>query len=352
MSAPELTVGLRDIGSAPADGQLDAASVARAASDVRPDPMRIAAVSLSPRPDSISRRLLELWREQAPASYVEFVPLDLQELPVRWAGGEQVSLVDGPFAAPARRLRSCAGYVLAYPVHCYTSASQAHWFIEVFGELLTAKPVALLTAAGTSRSHLAMDDVIRSLLFDVRAFVFPDTVQAVEQDVLANGQLEPALGERVRAAAHAFVDFCVALRPLTEAGEPGSFTAPTQFVELYVRDLDPYVELFAGCLDYLQVRRIGGWCDLRRPGDRILLNAEDGDRLHLEHPFRGHRGVERRGYGLELAIAVPDVDASYERVARLGWKMEAPRRRAWGTRDFRVRTDDGYYLRITERLGL
>ena len=314
--------------------------------------LRLGLVSLSLRSDSLSRRLLEVWRRAVPESYVELVEVDLRTIPAAWIADEDVPLELGDFAPPAADLRSCDGFVLAYPVHCYTSASQAHWFLEAFGELLGNKPVTLLTAAGTSRSHLAMDDVIRSLLFDVSAYVFPGNVQAVEADETANGGLSDALVERVRSASRAFVDFCIALRALSTPGAVCATATPDQFVELYVPQVEPYIVLFVDCLGYELVRNVDGWVDLRRPGARLLLNAEDPAQLKADHPFAEHRTVSSRGYGVELAIVVDDIVGACERVARLGWAMEPLQKRPWGVRDFRVITSDGYYIRVTERPGL
>jgi len=312
--------------------------------------LRIGLISLSLRSGSLSRRLLALWRRNVRESCVELVEVDLRTIPSDWIGDEDVPLESGDFAPVAADLRSCDGYVLAYPVHCYTSASQAHWFIEAFGELLGGKPVTLLTAAGTSRSHLAMDDVIRALLFDVRAYVFPGNVQAVEADETADGGFSEELMERVGGAPRAFVDYCIALRSLSTPGARAT-AIPDQFVELFVPQTAPYVELFVDCLGYEVVHNLDGWVDLRRPGARLLLNAENPAQLKADHPFAEHRTATSRGYGVELAIVVDDLEPAHERAARLGWPIGPMQKRPWGVRDFRLTTSDGYYIRVTERPG-
>ena len=132
---------------------------------------------------------------------------------------------------------------------------------------------------------------------------------------------------------------------------PASST-PDQFVELYVPDPAPYLTLFVDCLGYRVESRLDGWIDLRRDGDRLLLNSEDEQQLGEDHPFAGGREVDTRGYGVELAIVVDDdLVEICERVRErgIGLKIETVRMRPWGVRDFRVMTTDGYYIRVTER---
>jgi hypothetical protein len=127
-------------------------------------------------------------------------------------------------------------------------------------------------------------------------------------------------------------------------------SSPDQFVELYVRDPADYLRLFTRCLGYQVARTLDGWMDLRRAKDRILLNFEEGAQLGDDHPFREHHTAASCGYGVEIAIVVDaDLEAMFECISDIGWRMEPVKMREWGVRDFRVTTTEGYYLRITER---
>jgi hypothetical protein len=138
--------------------------------------------------------------------------------------------------------------------------------------------------------------------------------------------------------------------PGDAAGPVGETPTPDQFVELYVPDPGPYLALFVDCLGYRVARSLDGWIDLRRAGDRVLLNSEDETQLGETHPFAAHRTADVRGYGVELALVVDgDLDALFERVRKIGWSMEPIQMRPWGVCDFRVLTAHGYYIRVTER---
>ncbi len=309
----------------------------------------IAVAKLSVREESVSRQLADLWTAYAP-TYVDIDRIDLRDVPPRWMTDADVADLGGAYARVADALRGSWGLVLAYPVHCYTSASQAHWFVEAYGELIGSRPVHLLTAAGTRRSFLAGDDVVRSLHYDAGAFVYPKMVQAVEDHVV-DGALDDRIVRRMRAAVQGFVDFCVALQPIGTGSPAPRHATPSQFVELFVPDPDRYVPLLVDCLGYRQAHRVGQWVDLRRAGDRLLLNGEPQPDEHVfaERALAG----ARRGLGVEIGIVVDDVDRAYEQVAHSGaWQVEPLTRREWGARDFRIVTPDGYYLRVTERPGV
>ncbi|MDO8506247.1 MAG: hypothetical protein Q7S41_01415 [Candidatus Limnocylindria bacterium] len=99
-----------------------------------------------------------------------------------------------------------------------------------------------------------------------------------------------------------------------------------------------------------RAERSGGGDDylvLARPSSVLMLwGGTEAVRDHRY--FRRFRQTAKRGYGVEIVIPVPDIDAAYATARHAGCVVEDLRMRAWGVRDFRAEDPFGYYLRFTE----
>ena len=98
------------------------------------------------------------------------------------------------------------GVVLAMPVYCYSVAGPTKNLVDIVGSALANKPVALVSAAGSVRSYLAIRDLLGSLVFEFATYVCPATVQVT-------GESEPpeALQQQVEEFVEGFRRFVQAL---------------------------------------------------------------------------------------------------------------------------------------------
>ena len=106
--------------------------------------------------------------------------------------------------------------ILVFPIHCYTMSGPAKTITEIMGDALTRKPVAMVSAAGSPRSHLAVRDLMASMMFEQESICFPRTVQASE-DMLRKSSPNKELHQRLTTLGTEFLAFVQALRPFVRA---------------------------------------------------------------------------------------------------------------------------------------
>jgi catechol 2,3-dioxygenase-like lactoylglutathione lyase family enzyme len=117
-------------------------------------------------------------------------------------------------------------------------------------------------------------------------------------------------------------------------------------IELFVRDVRASAAFYVEALGFQILRHDpSGYLSIGRPGVVIGLNR--ADRLPDGHPVKPLPG-EPAGRGVELVVAVSDVDGAYAQAVASGRSVESPlTRRSWGLTDFRLLDPDGYYVRLT-----
>lgn len=121
-------------------------------------------------------------------------------------------------------------------------------------------------------------------------------------------------------------------------------------VELHVHDF-AIAEDFYGALGFRRTRHDsseghGSYLVLRL-GD-AALRFWPGTPTMVNSFFAHFPAGTRPGFGVELVIKVPDLDATYRAAERLGAVVAPMTLRPWGLRDFRAADPFGYYLRFTE----
>jgi NAD(P)H-dependent FMN reductase len=139
--------------------------------------MLIEIVSMSAAKESRSRALAAEVRRRFADSGAEAEWLDVRELsPVR-CDGRPLENYPALYGAWARRLHAADAVVLAVPVHLYNPSGTAMNVLAIIGDVLEGKPVGILSAAGTTRSHLAMLPLVSALIFEWGCHVVPNSVQ-------------------------------------------------------------------------------------------------------------------------------------------------------------------------------
>ena len=118
------------------------------------------------------------------------------------------------------------------------------------------------------------------------------------------------------------------------------------FVELYVRDLAHYVAIFRDALGFGVIEDDGDFVKLQSPHGTILLNATT--ELPADHPFSHYRQAETCGLGVEIGFVTRDLDGARRRACEIpGCVVSEVTHQEWGMSDFRIRSHEGYFFRVT-----
>lgn len=174
--------------------------------------MKLSILSLSASETSVSRACAHALKDAWIGGGQSVVLIDICSLPPRWVNDEGLPALPPEYTAADAELRSSDGIVLAHPVYCYTASSPAKAITEIFGHAFEKMPVGFIASAGTIRSHLAVGDLMLSMMFEQSTLCFPKSVLATQED-LDGGLPGPELAARIRAFADDFARFALALGP-------------------------------------------------------------------------------------------------------------------------------------------
>jgi predicted enzyme related to lactoylglutathione lyase len=96
-----------------------------------------------------------------------------------------------------------------------------------------------------------------------------------------------------------------------------------------------------------------GYVPLRAGG--VTIGVQKHTKLPVGHHFSPAHLAGPRGVGVEIVVEVDDVDRAYalasREAERNGGQIEPISEQPWGARDFRLIDPDGYYVRVTSRVG-
>jgi NAD(P)H-dependent FMN reductase len=140
--------------------------------------VRIALVSGSLNPESLSRQMAQHAEKalQALGADVDFI--DLQEVQLPICDGD--SAYSDPQVAKTRsRIEAAKGILIAAPVYNFYLNAAVKNLIELTGSAWEDKAVAFLNAAGGYSSYMSVMSVANSLMLDFRCVIVPRFVYAV-----------------------------------------------------------------------------------------------------------------------------------------------------------------------------
>jgi len=146
---------------------------------------------------------------------------DIRSLPPVWVDKRELHEFPPAYTELAEAIEESDGVILVVPIHCYAVSGSAKTVTEIVADALTLKPVAIVTAAGSTRSHLAPRDLMTSLMLNQDSICYPGTVQATEDLMQGKRPNKELRGRLVDLVTH-FVAFVSALRPFVSefGGEP------------------------------------------------------------------------------------------------------------------------------------
>ena len=169
--------------------------------------MNIAIVSTSLNADSKSRALAEVVAGALQRQGISADLSDLRALPPALCDGRPLGEYPEEYGNLWERLEAADGVIIAMPIYCYSTSGPAKNFVDIVGSSLTEKPVAVISAAGSMRSFLAVRDLMSTLMFEFGSFLLPVTIQ-----VAAKGTAEKPVEERAEEFSSSFLQWVQALR--------------------------------------------------------------------------------------------------------------------------------------------
>lgn len=173
---------------------------------------RILIVSLSASEPSVGRHCVPTLEAALTKAGAAVTLRDIRELPPVWVDKRNLEEFPPAYVDLNAEVEASDGVLLVVPIHCYTMSGPAKSVTEIIGDALALKPVAIVTAAGSHRSHLAIRDLMASMMFEQETICFPGTVQATEE-MFKKDKPNKELKKRLTILATKFVAFVVALKP-------------------------------------------------------------------------------------------------------------------------------------------
>ncbi|MBC8515087.1 NAD(P)H-dependent oxidoreductase [bacterium] len=174
---------------------------------------RILTVSTSLHPESRSRAILQMVGSGLKRiDGVETDHADLLDIPLPFCDGRHPVEAYGE---NAKRLSEQVGQadalVFGMAVYCYSVSGVLKNFLDICCGGMTEKPFGIICASGGSLSYMAVEDLQKILMFEVRGIPFPRVVFAANEDWSEEGEraegLLPPIPERVKGFVQEFVPF-------------------------------------------------------------------------------------------------------------------------------------------------
>jgi lactoylglutathione lyase len=118
-------------------------------------------------------------------------------------------------------------------------------------------------------------------------------------------------------------------------------------LELFVSELGTSIQFYEEILGFTKGYVGTDYAEVFNSAVEIGLCLMD--KLPEEHPLKTKSSDERKGLGVEIVLALKDLESLYNKVKNSAYPISSDLQlQPWNLRDFRLVDPDGYYLRITE----
>ena len=174
----------------------------------------IEVLSLSASKTSVSRACVNTIADTLKDSHCIPSVTDIRELPPIWGNNVKVPNLPEEYNSLFERVNNSSGVVFCFPIYCYSASGATKTISEVLGGqggALTNKPIAFLAASGTTRSHLALRDLMSSMAFEQSSFCFPRHISVQASDLDDEQKPKPETTQRIEKVIREFAQFCSAI---------------------------------------------------------------------------------------------------------------------------------------------
>ncbi len=148
--------------------------------------------------------------------------IDIRDLPPVWINADGLDAMPSQYADLNKKIERALGIIFLGPIYCYSASSIMKFTSEIFNKALTKKPVAFVVAAGTLRSHLALGNLVMSMVFEQETFCFPRHVILTHDDFDEDFNLFQDITKRLHNLVEDFVLFTEAINYYRRSNNIGS----------------------------------------------------------------------------------------------------------------------------------
>lgn len=168
--------------------------------------IKIHIISTSASEESRSRMCLPFLTSSLKENSVEFSQSDIRDFPPIWVDNRDLEDFPSEYQELYKKIESVDGVIFVLPIYNYTISSPAKAISEIIGDALENKPVGFIAAAGTMRSHLAVTDFMKSMMFEQDTLCYPKFVMITKADIFED-KLSSDVIERIKEMAVGFSQF-------------------------------------------------------------------------------------------------------------------------------------------------
>jgi NAD(P)H-dependent FMN reductase len=169
--------------------------------------MNIAAISLSASNLSTSRKSLE-FIQSIKTDDVTLSYYDIRDLPPMWMDQRPINEFPDAYQVLFNSVKNSSGIIFFVPIYNYTISSTAKFIIEVLGDSMKGKPVAVIYSSGSSKGFLSIADFIKSLILEQRIYLFPTMVNINKVHIQGEGEFNDEIRRRILDFFTDFKTFC------------------------------------------------------------------------------------------------------------------------------------------------
>jgi NAD(P)H-dependent FMN reductase len=124
-----------------------------------------------------------------------------------WPGSDDSCIPPEWTAQWSESLSAAKGVIFFTPIHGSSVASCMNSILDTFSDELSWKPVAVVAAAGSPRSHLAPLSFVAAACAESHILFYPEHL-VVTQKSFRDGRLTPRVGSRLTRLCSGFSSFC------------------------------------------------------------------------------------------------------------------------------------------------
>lgn len=166
----------------------------------------IHIISTSASENSVSRNCISTLTSSLKSLNVKVSETDIRDFTPVWVDDRDLEEYPEEYQDLYKTVEAVDAIIFVLPIYNYTISSPAKAISEIIGDALERKPVAFLAAAGTLRSHLAIADFMKSMMFEQETLCFPSYVMVTKNDLIDNNPNEE-VSERIKKFATDFTLF-------------------------------------------------------------------------------------------------------------------------------------------------
>ena len=167
---------------------------------------KIHIISTSASENSVSRNCVSTLIDSLASNDVVVTQTDIRNLQPVWVDDRDLEEYPQEYQDLFKTIKESHAVIFTLPIYNYTVSSPAKAVSEIIGDALEKKPVGFLAAAGSMRSHLAIADFMKSMMFEQETLCFPNYVMVTKND-LADNLPKKAVAKRIKDFSIGFLEF-------------------------------------------------------------------------------------------------------------------------------------------------